>query len=257
MSIVKYKSLLLIWRDTETSKYFHVGTLTYNGKDYIFEYTYKSNGTRKIKDAIEHGYRLLPVFQDLSKTYKSTKLFSTFYRRIPSSSRVDYKKILSDLNLSNDADQMDILRKTRGMITGDPYFFMEPLKLDENTGQLTAGFYISGMRYSKLPSDWNKLTKKGDKLIAIHNPVSYDLNAVELWTEDDLFLGYVPAIYSEAIQSLLKRNIHLTFLVNEKRPQFDAGWWVYVNFKASLTIKTSDDLSDEQFNLNDLIMLVA
>src|SRR5690625_3032938 len=221
------KSLLLIWRDLKTQMYFHVATLTYDEGKYIFEYTYKSEGTRKVQDAIEHGYPLLPVFKDLKKTYTSDKLFSTFHRRIPTESRIDYINILKELMLPEDAHAMDILRKTRGILAGDPHFFMEPLRLNENTGFLSTDFYISGMRYRNLPKEWYKIISMNEQLIAVHEPHSKDVNAIQLWTENDLFLGYVPAIYSKAIRSLLDRSIQLKLTLKEMRPNLDPVWWAY------------------------------
>jgi len=252
---MRTKSLLLIWRDKETSKYFHVGTLTYSGTTYIFEYTNKSDGPRKVKDALDHGYRLLPSFPDLQKTYKSKDLFPTFHRRIPSKDRIDYAEILADLQLMEDADRMDILRKTRGIMTGDPYSFEEPLSLNEKTGLLSMSFYISGMRYRNLPDNWDELVSLNESIHAIHNPVLSDENAIELRTEKDLFLGYVPAIYSQAICSLLDRDIPLSFIVDEKRPTFDERWWVHVTFEAHIVLDYMDD--KQQLNLDDLIVLVA
>jgi|SRR5690625_85919 len=253
--MMRTKSLLLIWRDKETSKYFHVGTLTHSGTTYIFEYTNKSEGPRKVKDALEHGYRLLPSFPDLQKIYKSTDLYPTFHRRIPSKDRVDYTEILADLQLDEDADRMDILGKTRGIMVGDPYSFEKPLSLNEKTGLLSTSFYISGMRYRNLPDNWDELVALNEPIRAVHKPVPFDENAIQLRTKENLFLGYVPAIYSQAIRSLLERNIPLSFIVNEKRPTFDERWWAHVTFKAHIVLNYMDD--KQQLNLDDLIVLVA
>lgn len=83
-------------------------------------------------------------------------MFPAFARRIPSPNRIDYEDILNELSLPNDADQMDILCATRGMIGKNPYFFAEPLYLI-NDKILTNHFYISGMQYSKLPNNWHLL----------------------------------------------------------------------------------------------------
>src|SRR5690625_1285664 len=143
MNKLFFKSLLLVWRDKKSSLYFHVGTLNYNGTKYEFEYTHQSNANRKVHDAMKHGYRPHPAFVDLKKKYESSKLFPAFDRRIPSKDRVDYLKILKDLNLPVDADRMDILSKTRGIISSDPYFFEEPLRMNEMDNTLSTNFYVS------------------------------------------------------------------------------------------------------------------
>src|SRR5699024_4073333 len=111
---------------------------------YTFEYTHHSKANRKVNDALKRGYCLHPAFLDLKKKYVSSKLFLAFNRRIPSKAPVDYKKILEDLKLPADADRMDILCKTRGIISSDPYFFEEPLKDNEASTELTTHFYIMG-----------------------------------------------------------------------------------------------------------------
>src|SRR5699024_9502782 len=117
------KSLLVLWKDKNTNLYYHVGTLNYNGEKYTFQYTYNNDSHRKIKDAMRNGYHLHPAFIELKNEYISSSLFYAFYRQIPSSDRVDYISILKDLGLPIEADRMDILRETRGTLSGDAYSF--------------------------------------------------------------------------------------------------------------------------------------
>lgn len=250
-----FKSLLLIWRCEHLKAYFHVGNLTYDGSKYIFEYTHHSNAPRKVREAIKNGYRLHPAFPELEKKYESKTLFPAFNRRIPSKDRIDYYKILQSLKLPKDADRMDILRKTRGIIQGDPYFFFEPLRFEEKSNLLSTSFYISGMRYRDLPSDWSEKIHLGDRLYPIHRPVDIDPYAIELHTDDQMFLGYVPAVYSQAMYSLLERNIELNFIVEELHPDYAPQWWVRVSFEATLDLKNDQTFQAEK--LNDLVFYVA
>lgn len=249
------KSLLLIWRDKNTKSYFHIGTLTYDGDVYTFEYTHHSNAPRKIQEAMKYGYRLHPVFPKLKKKYSSKSLFPTFHRRIPSSDRVDYDEILDDLQLRKDADRMDILQKTRGIVAGDPYFFEEPLRLNQNDNLLSMNFYINGMRYRDLPDNWSDGISIGDKLYGIHEPAEMDNYAIQLHSKDGLWLGYVPAIYTGAIHALLERNIKLNFIVTEKRPHYTSEWWLRVAFTAELDMDKDNEISNKE--LNDLVFYVA
>src|SRR5690625_1287601 len=126
------KSLLVVWKNKATQIYYQVGTLNYDGEKYTFQYTYHRDTHRKLKEAMRNGYKLHPAFPDLNKIYISSALFASFDRRIPSIDRVDYNYVLNHLNLPLDADRMDILRETRGMLSGDAYSFEEPLRLYED-----------------------------------------------------------------------------------------------------------------------------
>ena len=236
MNKMSLKSLLVIWRDKETRLYFHIGNLSYDENKYFFEYTHQSKSIRKVHDAIKHGYRLHPAFVNLKQKYESEKLFPAFDRRVPSIDRVDYTKILKDLKLPPEADRMDILRKTRGIISGDPYFFEEPLCLNDNE-KLTTHFYISGMRYRQLPDDWGYIVNIGDQLlIEPEKDNKHDPFAIKLKTENDLWLGYVPGIYTQAIQALSERNINVIIKVEEKRPTYAPQWWIRVSLEAVIDV---------------------
>ncbi|WP_099159584.1 hypothetical protein [Virgibacillus ndiopensis] len=144
--------------------YYHIGTLNYDGHFYTFEYTFRSESPRTVKEAIHKGYHLHPVFPVLEKTYKSEKLFPAFDRRIPGKSRVGYEKILEEFNLPAYADRMDMLRMTRGMLSQDQYSFEEPLRLNGN--QLWSNFYVNGMRHrTELPKNCSELIHEGEPLI--------------------------------------------------------------------------------------------
>lgn len=251
---MEMKSLLLIWRDRISRLYFHIGTLTYDGKIYQFEYTHQIEGERRVHDAINHGYSLHPAFPDLMKKYKSEKLFPAFARRIPSEDRVDYKEVLQELGLPKSASKMDLLRATRGMVGKDPYFFDEPLHLhDQNI--LSNYFYISGMRYIDLPKNWNFTLKKGDKLYleqAPSNPV--DPNAVKILTKNGIHLGYVPGVFAKAISALIERKVQTNVYVDEIKPTFSPQWWIRVKFESILD---QSQTTEEIDSLKGLVVSAA
>ncbi len=243
-----FKSLLLIWRDKVSKLYFHVGTLTFDGTKYIFEYTHHCKANRKVHDALNFGYRPHPAFIDLKKKYVSNELFPAFNRRIPSEDRVDYENILGDLNLSQDADRMDILGKTRGVISSDPYFFEEPLQFDENNNKLTTHFYISGMRYRDLPKDWRLQVNTNEKLVVEQDLTNeHDPFAIKIKTNNALWLGYIPGIYAQAISSLMKRHIEIHVTVTEKRPDYAPQWWVRVALEVMVKTEGNNSFDVDKF----------
>lgn len=230
-----FKSLLFIWRDKNSSLYFHIGTLTYDGEMYSFEYTYHSKENRKLFDAMKHGFTYHPAFKDIKKKYTSTALFPAFDRRAPSPERIDYFDILSDLNLSFDADRMDMLKKTRGIISNDPYFLESPLRL-KNNNKLVTDFYISGMRHRELSSEWENSVEIGDTLTPVlEEDNTVDPYAIKLMTNNDLWLGYVPGVYAQAVHALIKRKENIEIVVEAMRTNYAPQWWVKVSFESSLS----------------------
>lgn len=232
-----FKSLLVVWKDKKSLLYYHVGTLNYDGEKYVFNYTIQSQSHRKVKEAIRNGYRPHPAFPDLYKEYISPYLFPAFDRRIPSSDRVDYDEILKALNLPENADRMDILRVTRGMLSGDAYSFEEPLRLNQNN-IIETNFYISGMRHQGLGENWKSKVNVGDDLIAIPEPENdKDPYAVRIETGNGVKLGYIPGIYAQAVSALLRNNCKLKLTIKNIRPSFAPQWWVHVSLIGELSIR--------------------
>lgn len=240
MSLIK--SLLLIWKSKKDNLYYHVGTLSYNGALYTFEYTHASLSTRNVKLAMQQGYSLLPAFPLLEEKYKSSHLFEAFNRRIPDRSRVGYDDFLEDYGLSEKADRMDILQATRGTLANDPYTFEQPLRLNGN--KLSASFFINGMRHRKdLKETWINKVSAGDLLLLQSEPNNEkDPYAIQILTKEQLHLGYIPGVYNQALHALLKRKVPLTLRVKKTRPLFAPQWWVEVTFEAQVDLKDTESI---------------
>lgn len=249
------KSLLVVWKSKDKNLYFHVGTLSHDGEKYIFEYTHHSDAHRKVHDAIRNGYRPHPAFPDIKKIYIADSLFPSFDRRIPSSDRVDYKNILLNLKLPSDADRMDILRETRGILSGDAYSFEEPLKLYDDY-RFETNFYINGMRHQNLPENWVKLLSVGTPLKVVPDyDNEFDPFAVKIETIVGLHLGYIPGVSAQAVKALVERGAKLSFSVKEIKSTLAPQWWVRVNLNGSLEINSSGILNEKDFE--GLILKVA
>lgn len=242
------KSLLVLWKNKANSLYYHIGTLYFNGEEYTFQYTHQQDGHRKVNEARQNGYRLHPAFPSLESIYTSKELFSAFDRRIPSSDRVDFKEILFSLGLPEQADRMDILRETRGMLAGDSYSFEQPIRLSENR-HLKTNFYINGMRHRDLPAHW-PLSLQKDKTVnfIIEEDNTEDPFAVRIETLNGLHLGYVPAVYAEAIKSLIEQNIKLKVTINDIRVKAEPQWWVSLTIEANLKEKQFNYVNETQLN---------
>jgi hypothetical protein len=85
---VRKNNLWLVWKDNNTRERFVVGRLSWDGRNYYFEYI-NSEGEHNITKAIEKGFKPLPAFPELDKEYSSPKLFRTFLNRLPDRQRKD------------------------------------------------------------------------------------------------------------------------------------------------------------------------
>lgn len=249
------KSLLLIWKNKKNNMYYHVGTLSYDGDLYTFEYTHKSKSMRNVNLAIEQGYSLHPAFPYLEKVYEASHLFEAFNRRIPGRSRVGYQHIVKEFGLTEAADRMDILRATRGVLANDPYTFEPPLRLDDS--RLTGSFFVNGMRHLEKSKDiWMSHVSKGDSLKLELEPANKaDPYAIMVLAKDNLHIGYVPGIYNQALHALLMRGVAVTLIAKQMRPAFVPQWWLEIEFEAR--INQEDAASIEESVLFHVLQRVA
>lgn len=232
----KVQTLLVVWQDENSRSYYHIGTLSYYNGLYEFCYTAKE-GQKKLGDALKNGYMIHPVFPDITKTYRSEKMFPAFDRRIPFTDRKDYYDILADLGLNEDASKMDILRATRGRLAGDAYSFEQPLRMDHHNN-LRSSFYIHGMRHRDLPTEWSSWMKEHRALNLVQEPDNeHDPYAVAIYTKSGKHLGYIPAFYSNAVFSLIENGLSPIIRVVYVNEKSHPHWWVQVEFKCEIPLE--------------------
>ncbi|MBB6446715.1 HIRAN domain-containing protein [Bacillus benzoevorans] len=240
------KTLLVVWQNKKNLLYYHIGTLSYYNNEYEFVYTHSNTGERKLRDAINNGYMYHPAFPQPDKIYRSKTLFPAFDRRLPSIDRPDFKAILSDLGLDENATKMDLLQQTRGRLASDTYSFEQPLRVEED-GKLHSSFFVHGMRHRNLPDQWHMWLSKNDSLKLILEPANeYDSNAVGIYTWNGKHIGYVPNFYSKAVFSLIENRATPSVIVAYINEKSTPHWWLKVNFECEIPslkgIKT-DELS--------------
>lgn len=250
-----YKSLLLLWQNPDTTLYYHIGTLSFDGEKYCFYYTHHNDVYLKVSDALRNGYIQHPAFRDLDKTYESLKMFDAFNRRIPSEHRENFIEILDDLGLDSSADRMDILKATRGKLLGDSYSFEEPLMLSDDQ-HLTSTFYINGMRHRNLPSSWSKdIAVNEDVVLEPEYNNDKDSNAVKIMSKGGIHLGYVPGVYAEAVNALIQTKLEPTIKIKQIRPTSTPQWWLQVRFECFIPT-VNDDFVNSNY-LRGLFINVA
>lgn len=237
------QTLLVVWQDETSRSYYHIGTLSYYNGLYEFIYTSK-DGKKKLGDALKNGYMIHPAFPDTDKTYQSKTLFPAFDRRIPSTDRKDYCEILADLGLNKNASKMDILRATRGRLASDAYSFEQPLRLDGNN-MLGSSFFVHGMRYRNLPSEWSSWIKEHSVLNLVQEPENdHDPHAVAIYTKGGKHLGYIPAFYSTAVFSLIENRLTPIIRVVYVNEKSHPHWWIQVEFECEISLEQKGQLEE-------------
>ena len=203
------KYLYLIWKDPQTRRNFTIGKLCKSEK-YTFEYSDDFSAAEK------HGWTKLDVFPE-EKIYESEYLFPIFASRLPDRKRRDIDKILNKYSLCV-FDEFELLRKSGARLPIDTYSFIDPIFPEDET--IEREFFIMGMRH-RAPCQGNDCEKLptlniGDELYFKEEPDNtYDPNAVQIYTHDNILLGYVPRYYNVAIIDRLNKEISFSCKITD------------------------------------------
>ena len=183
------KTLFLAWQDPVSRSWFPIGRLTFNGKEYQFNYT---NGVLEAK--LKCGFKPLPSFPDFNNVYTSQKLFPLFSNRVMPRSRPDYPEFLQWLNIpQHEDDPIALLARSGGKRVTDKFEVFPCPEPDEN-GRYRIHFFAHGLRHLPKPAiERINGLQVGELLYLCHdfqNPD--DSSALLLYTKDHLIVGYCP-----------------------------------------------------------------
>lgn len=136
------EKLFLAWQDPNSSSWFPIGQLTFDGIMYKFVYT---QGARVAENTCH--FKPLFSFPQLEKVYTSTSLFAVFSNRLMSPSRPDYADFLQWLNISQaEATPLVILSRSGGQRETDNYTVF-PCPKPDAAGQYHLHFFAHGLQY--------------------------------------------------------------------------------------------------------------
>ena len=196
----------LIWKQPDTRRRYKIGSLNYDGKEYIFKYI-----NPELNDAITVGFSCFPGFENIDKVYKSNKLFANIETRLPNVNRPDYLEILNKNGLEKDSTKFEILRATKGRLITDSYEFVPAF--DRNK----VVFDVAGTRYSLDLKKCYKLINLNDKLeLELELLNNEDENAIKIIISKNnkkYHIGYVPRYYTKELADLLKDKVKYSALV--------------------------------------------
>jgi hypothetical protein len=200
------KTLFLAWQDPVSRSWFPIGRLTFNGKEYQFNYT---KGV--LKALLECLFKPLPSFPDFSKVYTSQKLFPLFSNRVRPRSRPDYPEFVQWLNIpQHEDDPIALLARSGGKRVTDK-FEVFPCPEPDEKGRYRIHFFAQGLRHlPKWAIERINGLEVGELLYLSHgfqNPD--DSSALLLCTEDRGIVGYCPRYLCGDIFQIISQHREL------------------------------------------------
>jgi HIRAN domain len=194
--------LFLSWQEPKNHRWYPIGCLEFDGKEYHFFYI---NGVKKAR---KEGFRAVHSLPDLDKFYSSTHLFPLFSNRLMTRSRPDYGRYIQSLNISaGDDNPMTVLARSGGGKATDSYEVFPYPEIDDK-GHYHTYFFVRGLQYMpKCSIDRATELQPQEQLYLSHdlqNP--FDPKALLLHTEDRYNLGYCPRYLADDILPMLQEN---------------------------------------------------
>lgn len=204
----QFERLFVIWGDQNRRRH-PIGQLWRQGDGYAFAYS-----VDLLKNAEEEGFQLLSEFPERrgpDDPYLSKSLFPTFKKRVPSSSRPDYRELLSHWGAVTE-DPLEILARSGGVLHTDTIELAEYRPPDDEL-EKSLSFRLSGQRFAGPEvelSQGQELTLERDR----GNPK--DDFATFVLTLGGVRVGWVPIQYSHIVARLIDDGIPLRSVVERR-----------------------------------------
>lgn len=184
------KTLFLAWQDKQNRQWFPVGRLDADVDLPLYRFRY-TMGAEKARALV--GFPPLWDFPDLSKDYKSWKLFPLFKNRVIAHGRLDRTDYLKNLDLPEEATPVEILSVSGGLRMTDAYEVFPKIEKDP-TGSFTCRFFLHGWRHvNETAQKRIDSLNKGDALYATLELTNPETRlAVQIQTTDYHMIGWAP-----------------------------------------------------------------
>ena len=199
-------ALFVAWQNPATRCFYPVGRLAQiegDGGDVCFEFAY-IQGAR-----LATGFQPFPSFPDLCQVYRAKELFPMFENRLVSPKRADFPEYIAQLALpGTTTSPITILSRSTGLRTTDTLELFPLPEFESDHGYRT-WFWAHGIRYLP-PEGLDRLLRlePGEQVFPqcdVENPV--DPSAIELLSDDDLRIGYMPSYLLDDAHAL-EENCH-------------------------------------------------
>lgn len=181
----------MAWRDAGRSKeWFPIGRLDVDVQRPSYRFRY-IGGARRARD--EAGFPSLIEFPGLEEDYTSPELFPLFQNRVMNRSRPDFEHYLYGLDLTGQADAVEILSVNGGARVTDAYDVFPRVEKDLE-GRFTCRFLLHGQRHvTPAARERIREIEDGEELYAtleFTNPATQ--LAVQMQTTDYHMIGWAP-----------------------------------------------------------------
>ena len=185
------RTLFLAWQDKKPSKaWFPVGRLDADVEGSLYRFRYIGGAKRAQKEV---GFPLLIEFPDLNRDYQSAELFPLFQNRVMNRARPDFTNYLRSLDLTEEADPIEILSANGGRRVTDAYEVFPKIEKD-GTGSFTCRFFLHGWQHINEAAEdrIGRLEQEEDLYVTLEltNPATG--LAVQIQTTDYYMIGWAP-----------------------------------------------------------------
>ena len=185
------RTLFLAWQENKPSKaWFPVGRLDADVEGEFYRFCYIGGAKRAQKEV---GFLPLIDFPDLNEDYQSAELFPLFQNRVMNPARPDFTDYLQRLNLTEEADPIEILSTNGGHRVTDAYEVFPKLEKD-GTGCFSCRFFLHGWRHiNEAAKDRIDRLEQEEELyvtLELTNPATG--LAVQMQTTDYCMIGWAP-----------------------------------------------------------------
>ena len=185
------RTLFLAWQDKKPSKaWFPVGRLDADVERSLYRFRY-IGGAKRAQEEV--GFLPLIDFPDLNEDYQSAELFPLFQNRVMNRARPDFTDYLDRLDLTAEADPIEILSTNGGRRVTDAYEVFPKIEKDD-TGSFSCRFFLHGWRHiNEATKDRIDRLEHGEELyvtLELTNPATG--LAVQMQTTDYYMIGWAP-----------------------------------------------------------------
>lgn len=185
------RTLFLAWQDKARSKaWFPIGRLDVSEEYPMYRFRY-IEGVKRAHSEV--GFPPLLDFPDIERDYRSAKIFSLFKNRIMSPRRPDFQDYMSNLQLSLDADPVDVLSVNGGYRATDN-FEVFPKLVKRDDGCFVCRFFLHGWRNTnEAAQERLYILEQGEELrlaLELNNPAT--TQAIQIQTTDYHMIGWAP-----------------------------------------------------------------
>ena len=244
------RTLFLAWQDHLSRHWFPVGRLDADvGKaSYRFRYI---GGAKRAKQEV--GFPPLWDFPDLHGDYLSQDLFPLFQNRVMNRKRPDFADYLRSLDLSQEADSIEILSANGGRRETDSYEVFPKIETDD-AGRFRCRFFLHGSRYVEAAA------QERIGCLRDHEPLHVTVErtnpatglAVQIRTTDDHKIGWSPNYLARDLANAIaeRPDDHRAMVVRLNRPPVPMNKRVLIEVRGRLG-------NHEPMSSSDFIPLVT